>query len=97
MEVDDVLNDNHITYMLCIPYWRIKLLDSLDTETASEVKREPKNVSTKEFLNYSFTSIEHTLKTRYNVTELRLFKLNESYLFNEHVCFRKTNWKKIAP
>ena len=67
--------DHDLNYLVCTPFWNIKDLDTLPYQP------ETQNVSTTSFLNRSITSIEHRL----NMTNL--FRLNESYIFNEHVCF----------
>lgn len=80
VEKGDALFDeeNDIKYLFCTPFENIKVKDSLSNVP------EVKNVTVNSFLNYSITSIEHRL----NVTNL--LKINESYIFNDHVCFLTT-------
>ena len=67
-----------LNYLACTPFKLIKDLDLSTTESSTQ------NVSVRSFLIYSIASIEHRL----NVTGL--FRLNESFIFNEHVCFPTT-------
>ena len=66
--------DHDLNYLACTPFLNIKDKDTLTYEPAIQV-------SVRSFLNHSIASIEHRL----NVTNL--FHLNESFIFNEHVCF----------
>ena len=70
--------DRDLKYLVCTPFSFIKRFDSLNNEGVT------RNVSVRSFLNYSIKSIEHQL----NVTGL--FHLNESHIFNSHVCFPTT-------
>ena len=65
----------HLNYLACTAFWRIQKYDSSFNEPAIH------NVSTRIFLNHSVVSIEQQL----NVSGL--FHLNESRIFNGHVCF----------
>ena len=67
-----------LNYLACTPFWNIKEFDLSTTNPESQ------NVSVRSFLNHSISSIEHRL----NVTGL--FRGNESFIFNEHVCFPTT-------
>src|SRR5699024_8082282 len=67
-----------LNYLACTPFWIIKELDSSTTEPSTQ------NVSVRSFLNHSIASIERRL----NVTGL--FRLNESLIFNDHLCFLTT-------
>ena len=80
VEEDDVLfdKDYDLNYLVCIPFYFIKRLNSLTYEPATQ------NVSVRSFLNYSIASIEHKLKVT------GWFRLNESFIFNGHVCFPTT-------
>ena len=70
--------DHDLNYMICTPFEMIKNENSLTYEPATQ------NVSVRSFLNHSITSIERRLKVT------GLFHLNESYIFDEHVCFPTT-------
>lgn len=74
-ENDTLFLDDDENYLVCTPFWSIKEEDSLTFNPVIE------HVSVKSFLNYSIASIENRL----DVTNL--FKLNESFIFNKHVCF----------
>ena len=85
VEKGDKLYDNHTNYLICTP--------SLDVKDNDHLKIKIQNVSIKNFLNYSISSIEHRL----NTTDL--FHLNESYLFFDEVCFliNKEELEKKVP
>ena len=70
--------DHDLNYLACTPFWVIKVENSLTYEQATQI------VSVKSFLNHSVASIERRL----NVAGL--FRLNESHIFNYHVCFPTT-------
>ena len=70
--------DRDLNYLVCTPFSNIKEENSLTYEPATQ------NVSVKSFLNRSIASIEHRL----NVT--CRFRLNESLIFNDYVCFPTT-------
>ena len=78
VEEGDVLFDQDLNYLTCTPFWEIQRLNSFPYESATQ------EVSARSFLNRSISSIEHNL----NLTGL--FRLNESFIFNEHVCFPTT-------
>lgn len=65
--------ENDTNFLVCVSFDQIKQFDSLN--------ERPEAVPVNRFLNYSIRSIEHRL----NVDGL--FSLNESYIFNDHVCF----------
>ena len=78
-EGDEFFDEVHdLNYLVCTPFAVIKKLDS------SNYKPSIQNVSVRSFLNHSIASIENRL----NVTDL--FRLNESLIFNDHVCFLTT-------
>ena len=87
VEEDDQLYDNHTNYLICTPFILIKYKDQLKDETKVE------NVPIESFLNYSIKSIEHRLNTT------NLFKLNESYIFLDNICFltNKSELEKEMP
>ena len=75
VETEDDLFDNKTNLLLCTSFNHIKKNDKLDqniTET---------QISSKDFLNYSISSIEFNLKIK------RPFELNQSLVFNDFVCF----------
>ena len=80
VEESDVFFDKDfdLNYLVCTPFSNIKEENSLTFERATQ------KVSVKSFLNYSIASIE----SRLNVVDL--FHLNESLIFNQHVCFPTT-------
>ena len=67
--------DRDLNYLACVPFGRIRAEDSLFYDEAIQ------NVSVRSFLKHSIASIEHTLKASCP------FHLNESVIFNDHVCF----------
>ena len=70
--------DADLNYLMCISFRDIKYKNSLNFEPTTL------KVSVRNFLNHSIASIEQRLKVT------GLFRLNESYIFNEHVCFSIT-------
>ena len=79
MEKDHFFDEaSHQNYLVCMPFRTIKKFDFLNDNLAT------KNVTVKSFLNRSIASIENKL----NITGL--FRLNESHIFNGHVCFPTT-------
>ena len=73
--------DHDLNYLACMPFWNIQDIQDLDSLTHEP---EIQKVSVRSFLNHTIASIERGL----NVTGL--FHLNESFIFNEHVCFSTT-------
>ena len=80
VEQNDVLfdEDHDLNYMVCTPFKKIIDNGSLSYEP------EAQNTTVRSFLNHSIVSIERRLK----VTDL--IRLNESGIFNDHVCFPTT-------
>ena len=78
VEEGDNLFDNDTNYLFCTPFSYIA------DEGLSDYQRTIHEVSVKSFLSYSILSIENYLKVK------NLFSLNESYIFNKHVCFKRT-------
>ena len=87
VEEGDQLYDNHTNYLICTPFSHIKYRDQLKDKTKVE------DVSIESFLNYSIKSIENRLNTT------NLFKLNQSYIFSNNVCFltNKSELEKEIP
>ena len=87
VEQGDVLfdADYDLNYLICTPFWEIQRLNSFPYEP------EAQNVSVRSFLNHSIASIEHKLKVT------GLFQLNESFIFNDHVCFPTTKSELEKP
>ena len=76
---DEFFDEDHdLNYLACTPFWVIKLFGTLTYESATQ------KVSARSFLNHSIASIEHKLE------KTGLFRLNESFIFNGHVCFLTT-------
>ena len=80
VEQGDVLfdADHDLNYLVCTPFWKIKRENTLTYELETQI------ASARSFLNHSIVSIERRLKVK------GLFSLNESAIFNEHVCFPTT-------
>lgn len=78
VETTDDLYNNYTNFIICSPYSAIKLYDQLGRSDW------PSNeaVSVQSFLNRSIRSIEIALN------RTGLFPLNDSYVFNRHVCFK---------
>ena len=87
VEEGDKLYHNRTNYLICTPFSEIKYYDQLKDETKVE------DVSIESFLNYSKKGIEHRLNTT------NLFKLNESYIFLDNICFltNKSELEKEIP
>ena len=71
--------------LLCIPFFNIK-----EKDKSINNKIIGKNVSTAIFLNYSINSIEFNLKTS------KLFKLNQSFILYNSVCFSINKKEQIG-
>lgn len=77
VEEGDILFDSAIAnWSLCTSFDEIKR-----NHRTNEVESKLEKVNVRSFLNHSITSIERRLN-------LKLFDLEQSYLFNAHTCFR---------
>ena len=84
VEENDKLYDNHMNYMVCCTFETIKYLDFL------KHKLKFSNVTSRTFLTYAILSIRKVIKESYKFDAKDLFKLNETYIFNNHFCARTT-------
>ena len=89
VEQGDVLSDSDydLNYLTCTPFWEIKKLLYKNPLTYDPATQK---VSVRSFLNHSIATIERRLNLS------GLFRLKESFIFNEHVCFLTTNSELVA-
>ena len=80
VEQNDVLfdKDHDLNYLVCTSFEQIRKVNLNNPLTSDPATQK---VSVKSFLNHSIASIERRLKVT------RLFRLNESFIFNGHLCF----------
>lgn len=74
VENEDELYDDSSNFLICTPFAELKSKNKLSNIVS-------KNVSVKSFLNYSIENIKNRLRID------DFYQLNESYLFQENVCF----------